>query len=100
MAQAIWDQGIDPRETLVEKYLQARGLSLPADCTALRYHRDCPRRGDRLPAMIAAMTSAKTNEFVGVHRTCTGRRWGQADVTPNRMMLGAALRRGGQAFGG
>ena len=76
MAQAIWDQGIDPRETLVEKYLQARGLSLPADCTALRYHRNCPRRGDRLPAMIAAMTSAKTNEFVGVHRTylaATGR---------------------------
>ena len=39
-ALSLWDVGTDPRGTVVERYLQLRGLSLPDDLrgSVLRYH--------------------------------------------------------------
>jgi len=69
LAKTIWAEALEPRDTVVEAYLNSRGLALPGRLQCLRYHPRCPRGSDRLPAMIAEMCSPTTNEFLGVHRT-------------------------------
>jgi putative DNA primase/helicase len=89
-AQAIWTEALDARGSIIEAYLEARGLALPLDVQCLRYHPRCPRGADRLPAMIAQMRIAVTDEFAGVHRTfLMPDGSGKADVEPQRMALGA-----------
>jgi hypothetical protein len=75
-ALRIWNEAIDPRGTLVETYLVARGLTLPDECAgaAIRFHPSCPFRIEgcgivRLPAMIALMRDAVSDEPRAVHRT-------------------------------
>jgi hypothetical protein len=75
-AVAIWNAALEPRGTIVESYLRNRGLDLPAEIagSALRLHPSCPWRTDdgqlvRLPAMIAALRSIRTDEIIGIHRT-------------------------------
>ena len=70
-ARHLWNCGEDPQGTLVETYLNSRGLSLPEDCPEeiFRFHPACPFKGERHPAMLALMHDPVTGEARGVHRT-------------------------------
>jgi Toprim domain len=66
----LWQQAVDPRSTVVERYLARRGLALPPDASeVLRYHPACPFAGRTTPAMIALVRSIETNKPQAVHRT-------------------------------
>ena len=76
-AKQIWSEGVDPRRTLVEKYLrEQRLLELPDELcgTVLRYHRACPWRDENtgrtifIPALIVPFRSIDTNEITAIHR--------------------------------
>jgi len=58
--------------TLAERYLQSRGIVLPADVSVLRFHPRCFHRGpagrEIWPALIAAVTDLDS-AITGVHRT-------------------------------
>ena len=86
-ARRRWSEGQDPRGTIVEKYLNGRGLELADDIAGhvIRFHPDCPwREGEdgpiiRVPAMICAMRHIATDEIVAVSRrrlTLTGEKVG------------------------
>jgi CHC2 zinc finger/Toprim domain len=89
-ARRIWLEAIEPRGTLVEQYLQHRGVSLP-DAAVIRFHPNCPRISGALPAMVALMTDPATGEPRGVHRTfLLSDGTGKAAVAKPKMMLGPA----------
>ena len=76
-ALAIWNESMDPSNTLADTYLSRRGLKL-TDALAvdvIRYHRACPWGKDangetiRVPAMIVAMRSIATDQITAIHRT-------------------------------
>lgn len=67
-AKRIWSESSDYLDTPAWNYLVSRGLS-PVNTSALRYHHAAPLVGNKVPALIAAMVNAKTNEFQGIHRT-------------------------------
>ena len=76
-AVAIWNEGRDPRDTIVARYLVGRGLVLDDDVAgaALRFHPACPWRDEerqqtiKVPAMLAAMRQVDGNRITAVHRT-------------------------------
>jgi hypothetical protein len=70
LALQIWEHAVDPRETLAETYLRARGLALPSSAcvTALRYHPDCPKGNHTVPALVALMRSVLTFEPQAIQR--------------------------------
>jgi putative DNA primase/helicase len=70
-AIAIWNDGIDPRGTLVDRYLRGRGLELPADIAVrvVRFHASCPWERDRGPCMLTAYRLIKGDRLVAVQRT-------------------------------
>jgi hypothetical protein len=76
-ALSLWQDARPIGGTIAERYLNGRGIMLPADAFsghALRFHPACPFRLDsgetvRLPAMLGMMTNIETGEFQGVHRT-------------------------------
>ena len=89
-ARRIWLEAIDPRGTLVERYLRHRGVSLP-DAAVIRFHPNCPRTGGALPAMVALMADPEMGHPIGVHRTFLrpdGN--GKALVDKPKVMLGNA----------
>lgn len=89
LAQKLWAEASPIGGTLAEIYLCGRGLPLPPDPDALRFHPRCPRRGERLPAMLALMTDPRTAEPCGIHRTFLRRDGrGKADSVPQKAMLG------------
>jgi hypothetical protein len=73
-AARAWRQSVEPWGSLVETYLRTRGVTLLADCDAIRFH---PRAAFRLasgelvhlPAMVGLMSHAVTGEPRAVHRT-------------------------------
>ena len=76
-AVEIWNQGVDPRGTLAERYLkQARMLELPVALVGnvLRFHPQCPWRDENsgatvgVPALIAAFRSVDNDEITAIHR--------------------------------
>ena len=80
IARKIWGESSPPGGTIVEDYLRSRGLELPglpfrseeycrSDAPVLRFHPQCPRGTERLPAMVALMTDPVTREPRGIHRT-------------------------------
>ena len=55
----LWRDAVDPAGTIVETYLEGRGLFLPADFAGrvIRFHKHCPFQGDHFsrvhhPAML------------------------------------------------
>lgn len=68
LARQIWREAVPAAGTLVERYLESRGLKLPARAP-IRFHPQCPRRDERLPAMVSLMTDPESGEPCGVHRT-------------------------------
>jgi hypothetical protein len=98
-AVAIWNEGVDPRNTPARTYLnQARKLDLPSDLAGrvLRFHPKCPWRDENtgqtvfIPVLLAAFTSFDTGAVTAIHRIRVDQpyRWPKAD----RMMLGSLLR--------
>jgi putative DNA primase/helicase len=86
----FWREASHPRGTLVEPYLNSRGLDeLPEEIagSVIRFHPACAfGEGERHPCMIALMRNIATDEPIGIHRTA---------LTPDgkklgRKMLGAA----------
>jgi putative DNA primase/helicase len=71
LALALWGASVDPRGTVAEQYLKSRALDLPDEAAneAIRFHSDCPFRGERLPAMICLVRNTATNEPQAIHRT-------------------------------
>jgi putative DNA primase/helicase len=69
-AERIWDEAIDPRGTLGERYLKFRALVLPAELigSALRFHPTCPWGGERVPAVVAPFRSILTEQITGILR--------------------------------
>ena len=81
-----WLKAIDKEETLEfaiklfneagklggsigEIYLKARGLDLPPDDAAMRWHDRCPFGGQRQPCIVSLLRDALTDEITGLHRT-------------------------------
>ena len=86
-----WLEAGELRGSPGETYLLNRLGALPSDLADLRYHAHCPRGGDRMPAMVALMRDARTDQPTGIHRTfIRADGSGKADVQPAKMMLGRA----------
>jgi putative DNA primase/helicase len=84
----IWRRTQPASGTPVERYLHARGLTLPVP-SRLRFHPSLKHPSDnRWPGMVALVTSADDRP-VAVHRTwlAPGGR-GKAPIEPQRMSLG------------
>lgn len=71
-AQRLFDAARPITGTLAEAYLRGRGLALPADPTALRFHPACRYRDGPVrqhwPALLAAVTD-NDGQLTGVQRT-------------------------------
>lgn len=89
LARALWQEAAPARGTLVEAYLRGRGLHLPGDAP-LRFHGRCPRGRERLPAMLALMSDARSAEPCGVHRTFLAPDGGGKAPGQAKMMAGRA----------
>ena len=80
------------RGTLAESWFRQRGIVLPADVSALRFHPRCYYRGatgrETWPALIAAVTDTG-GAITGVHRTWLHPDGGKAPVDQPRRALGA-----------
>ncbi|MFB0493627.1 putative DNA primase/helicase [Methylobacterium sp. OAE515] len=69
-ALAVWHAAGDPTDTVVERYLAGRGITLPNDPGAvLRFHAACAFGEERLPVMVAAMRCVLSDRLQAVHRT-------------------------------
>ena len=79
------------RATLAERYLQNRGIILPADVSVLRFHPRCFHRGpagrEIWPALIAAVTDLN-GAITGVHRTWLDPGGGKAPLDQPRRAMG------------
>jgi hypothetical protein len=79
------------RGTLAEDWFRQRGILLPADASALRFHPRCYYRGatdrETWPALIAAVTDLG-GAITGVHRTWLHPDGGKAPVDQPRRALG------------
>lgn len=96
-AVRLWNEGVDPRGTLAEKYLrETRKLDLPDDLagTVLRFHARCPWRNedtgntDFVPALIVPFRSIDDDAITGVHRIAINSDGSKL----GRRMLGVARR--------
>jgi putative DNA primase/helicase len=98
-ALALWRSSVSAGETLVETYLNSRGLQLPVPQT-IRFHAGLKHSsGCILPAMVALVTRGVDDVPLAIHRTFLARDGsGKAPVDPQKMMLGpcrgAAVRLG------
>ncbi len=85
------------RGTLAEAYLQSRGIILPRDVAALRFHPRCYYRTSSgrqtWPALIAAVTDLN-GAITGVHRTWLDPTGGKAQVDCPRRAMGCLLGNG------
>jgi hypothetical protein len=75
-ARRLWSEGVDPRGTLVERYLASRLLSLDDDIAGpvLRFHAAVPWLEPdetiiRVPAMLAVYRDLGSDEICGVQAT-------------------------------
>jgi putative DNA primase/helicase len=86
-AVRLWREGVDPRGTLAQRYLnEQRRLDLPDDIAGrvLRFHGACPWGSERRPCMLTAFRLIADDRLVAVHRTALTDRGEKID----RMMLG------------
>jgi putative DNA primase/helicase len=88
-ALALWRSSVSAGETLVETYLNSRGLQLPVP-EAIRFHATLRHpSGQVWPGMVALVSSGIEDLNLGVHRTFLARDGVQkAAVCPQKMMLG------------
>jgi putative DNA primase/helicase len=88
IALKLWNEGRDPRGTLVSAYLAARGLLIPDDIAdeVIRFHSTLKTRVGSVGGMLALFRDIRTNEPCGIHRTFLD----QAGRKLDRKMLGRA----------
>jgi hypothetical protein len=89
-ALKIWNETVPARDSLVERYLASRAITIPPP-DALRFHPDLYHRPSRSrwPAMVAARTDA-AGGIVAIHRTYLRHDGcGKAPVELQRMELGS-----------
>ena len=88
-ALAIWEAAIPAKGTLVERYLAARGIRIPA-APFLRFHPGLKHpSGRRWPAMVALVANGEDGTPLAIHRTFLDRDGAdKAPVDPAKMMLG------------
>lgn len=67
--QKIWDESVPIKNTLAEKYLKSRAITISSD--ELRFHPEISHRSTREvhPTMIAANRLFTTKEIIGIQRT-------------------------------
>lgn len=73
LARRLWQEAMPAARTPVERYLATRGLALPDDPDALRFHPAAWRNRDRGPpgpAMLALMTTPAADPATGFPRPC------------------------------
>ena len=88
-ALQLWCAGRPTDGTLVQLYLQTRGIRIGIP-GSIRFHPGLKHRTASIwPAMIALVTQGRDNKPIGIHRTYLARDGrGKAPVEPNKMMLG------------
>jgi putative DNA primase/helicase len=88
-ALAIWQYAEPAHGTLVESYLQSRGIHLPAP-DALRFRTGLKHPSAGIwPAMVALVTNGPDGTPLAIHRTFLARDGGgKAPINPQKMMLG------------
>ena len=88
LALRLWQEARDPRGTMVEGYLESRGLTLPDDVAdgVVRFHPALKYNGSILGGMVALFRDIKTNTPCGVQRTFLDQDGRKVD----RWMLGRA----------
>ena len=85
-ARRLWSERLPAKGSVVEKYLNSRGITaIPASIGYLQHTRHSPT-GSYLPCMIAKVTRA-SQEITGIHRTYLCHT-GKAGVEPAKMSLG------------
>ena len=89
LALRIWNEAIDPRNTLAELYLCQRGLMLPPAIagTVARFHPRCRREDEYVPALVVLMRHVETDQPQAIQRiflTPRAKKYGKP------MMLGPA----------
>jgi putative DNA primase/helicase len=94
-ALRLWDEAIDPRNTIVTDYLASRGLSLPEDvaCDVIRFHPALKLDTAPIGGMVALFRDIRSDQPCGIHRTFldkTGRAVLDANGRKIRKMLGRA----------
>lgn len=101
-AMDAWQQAGTISGTLVQTYIEARGLILPEAVIrggAVRFHPRCTFKGEdgqklRLPAMVCLMTNALTGVAQAIHRTALKADGSGKEDLPNlgdpKKMLGPA----------
>lgn len=88
-ALQTWCEARPAARTIVETYLQARGITISAPRTLRLHPRLHHRSSTTWPAMIGLVTVGAANAPVGIHRTwLTHGGRAKAPVAPNKMMLG------------
>lgn len=87
-AQEIWNASIPVPGTLVQVYLQSRGITLLQ--ASLRFHPNLPHpTGSKWPCMVAGVKDSVTHKVTAVHRTFLDvDGTGKAPIQPQRMILG------------
>jgi hypothetical protein len=88
-ALRIWHASAPAPDTLVETYLQSRGLHLQLP-SSLRFHAGLKHpSGGVWPALVALVTRGSDDVPLAIHRTYLARDGsGKASVDPRKMMLG------------
>jgi hypothetical protein len=99
LALELWGRAGDPQSTLAEVYLRSRGLILEPELAGrvLRFDprhpwRDAEGRRAEVPALVALMRHAVTNEPCAIHRTALradGSKLGRLTLGPTK---GAAIK--------
>jgi hypothetical protein len=98
-ARLRWQEGTDPRRTIVQRYLESRGLTLSDDIAlrVVRFHEACPWRIDsdtveRRPVMLTAFRSIADDRLVAVHRTLLSDEGRKLDRRMLGPVAGAAIK--------
>jgi hypothetical protein len=88
-ALRIWGATVPASGTLVETYLAARNIVIPAPAP-LRFHPAIKHpSGQQWPAMVALVTRGTDGAPLAIHRTFLARDGGgKAPIDPQKMMLG------------
>ena len=87
----LWNETLDAKGSIVESYLNYRGLLLQSPPRCIRYHPSLYHKpsGKSFPAMLSVVTKYGSNKIEALHRTYLKVDGSdKADISPNKMMLG------------
>jgi putative DNA primase/helicase len=93
IAMRIWNESQHAEGTLVDHYLDGRGLTQYRPYDILRFHPCLYHKESQTyaPAMVAMLQSAEHGRHVAIHRTWLDPAGGKAKLKPVRKALGPTL---------